>query len=390
MRTSSESKLNQTTRTVSGHLGADLVGSVATPPERLPALSRRESIYLDLLRGLAATAVVLDHAPTVFTLPHMIRWGHHAVILFFVLSGYVISHVADTRESEPRVFLVARFARLWSVLVPAMILTLLCDSFGRRFGIYPSSYAGLPFDQIALRIGAMLAFLSESWVSIQPLSDGVVWSLCLEFWYYMMFAAAIFMKPGTRRNIVVGLCLIMGGHKAILLLPVWLMGVALQRSKSIRRLPACGNTLLWATSLLAIAFVLSTRFYDAPIDFGRHLTPPWIWKQLAQARVFWFDWIFGLLVAAHLLGARTVVSWLPLERIAAPARWLAGISFAIYLFHEPLLHLWGAFLPSDRGWLAIAMTLGVIALLGPHVERSRVWWRRLIMRVTPSTAGAIW
>ena len=317
----------------------------------------------------------------------MIRWGHHAVMLFFVLSGYVISHVADTRESEPRVFLVARLARLWSVLVPAMALTFLCDSFGRRFGNFPSSYAGLPFDHIVLRIGAMLTFLSESWVSIQPLSDGVVWSLCLEFWYYMTFAAAIFMKPGVRRSIVVALCLLLGGHKAILLLPVWLMGVALQRSKTIRRLPPWGDALLWGASLLAIAYVLITRFYDAPIDLGRHLTPPWIWKQLAQARVFWFDWIFGLLVAAHLLGARTVAAWLPLERIAAPARWLAGISFAIYLFHEPLLHLWGAFLPPDQGWLAIAMTLGVVALLGPPIERSRVWWRLQIMRVTPWLPG---
>ncbi len=33
---------------------------------------------------------------------------------------------------------------------------------------------------------------------------------------------------------------------------------------------------------------------------------PWVFRQLAEARVFWLDWAFGLAVAAHLPGGRRV------------------------------------------------------------------------------------
>jgi peptidoglycan/LPS O-acetylase OafA/YrhL len=78
-------------------------------------------VYLNFVRALAAFFVVLDHAPTLFDLPNGPRWGHQAVMVFFVLSGYVICNVADTRETDVCSFLVARLARLWSVLLPAMV-----------------------------------------------------------------------------------------------------------------------------------------------------------------------------------------------------------------------------------------------------------------------------
>src|SRR5690349_12335860 len=105
------------------------------------SISQRESIYLDLVRALAAFFVVLDHAPTLFDLPWIPRWGHQAVIVFFVLSGYVISNVADTRETDARRFLIARLARLWSVLVPAAILILAVMLSGWR----PSEAAAIQY-----------------------------------------------------------------------------------------------------------------------------------------------------------------------------------------------------------------------------------------------------
>lgn len=359
--------------------------AVSQTRSNFEALDRRESIYLDLVRSLAAFAVVLDHAPTVFDLPGIPRWGHHAVMVFFVLSGYVICHVADTRETTLRSFLVARFARLWSVLVPAMALTIVCDLVGRQFGHNPAAYEFVPFNLPLVRIGAVLGFVAESWVSIQPFSNGVVWSLCVEFWYYMLFAAWVFAPPGRTRIIAVSVAVLFAGHKALLLLPIWLMGVALQRARTLRRLPPEVNVALWGGGILVIGWILATHAYNPVTEAMAHFVGPWIFTQLAQARVFWFDWVFGLAVAAHLLGARTVMTRLPLERIAAPIRWCAGVSFAAYLFHMPLLHMWAAFLRADQGWLGIALTLAVIALLGPPVERSKRWWRRVLDTI----AGAL-
>jgi peptidoglycan/LPS O-acetylase OafA/YrhL len=342
-------------------------------------ISRRESIYLDLLRSLAALAVIFSHAASIFTMPHAPTWGHEAVIVFFVLSGYVISHVADTRETDARTFVVARLARLWSVLVPAMALTALCDCVGRHYGIDRSIYAASPANMPVLRLAAPLVFLSETWISIQPLSNGVVWSLCAEFWYYMLFAAWNFAQPGRRRLVLLAAAAILAGHKALLLMPIWLMGVALQRSSDLRRLATPGRSaVLFAGACSLIACILLRGGYVPPTHAMQALASPWLYKQLAQARVFWFDWLVGALVTAHLLGARAIVSRLPLEHIAAPVRWCAGVSFAAYLFHVPLLDLCAAFLPKSQGLLALALTLAVIGTLGRFVERSKRWWRRRI------------
>jgi peptidoglycan/LPS O-acetylase OafA/YrhL len=340
-----------------------------------------ESLYLDLVRAAASFFVVLDHAPTLFDMPGTPRWGHQAVVVFFVLSGYVISHVADTREPTATAFLVARFSRLWSVLVPAILLTVICDAIGRALGLHPEAYDGAPMDLPLIRIGAVLVFLSESWVSIQPLSNGVVWSLCVEFWYYALFAAWTFLPAGRLRSAVLTLVAVLAGFKALLLLPIWLMGVALQRSQSLRRFGRPAMLALWLTGTAAVGAVLYGHLYDPPIQAMAATVSPWIFRQLAQARVFWFDWLFGLAVAANLLGARVMAPRLPLRRIAPAIRWCAGVSFAAYLFHMPLLYLCASFLPRSQGWVAITLTLLVIGVLGPAVERSKGWWKRTLTTV---------
>lgn len=336
----------------------------------------RESLYLDLIRALAALFVVIDHAPTIFVMPNAPRWGHQAVVVFFVLSGYVISHVADTREPTARAFLVARFARLWSVLVPAIILTVACDTIGRRYGIEARAYADVPHDLPLIRIGAVLLFLSETWVSIQPLSNGVVWSLCAEFWYYALFAAWTFLLPGWTRRAALFVLALLSGFKALLLLPIWLMGVTLQRWAAPRRWSGVLATVVWLAGGLAIAWVLATHAYNPPIDWMHRMVGSWVSTQLAQSRVFWLDWMLGLAVAANFAGARRMAAFLPPLPFAPVIRWAAGVSFAAYLFHMPLLHLCAAFLPPSYGWLAVTLTLGAIALLGTSVERTKRWWHR--------------
>src|SRR5579863_1104724 len=81
--------------------------SIVDPPSDPIAAfsSSRASVYLDALRGTAALLVVLGHLRTAFFVPlsqitgHKVFWfviyavtnlGHQAVIVFFVLSGYLV------------------------------------------------------------------------------------------------------------------------------------------------------------------------------------------------------------------------------------------------------------------------------------------------------------
>ena len=356
---------------------------------RRNSITPRESIYLDLVRAAASFIVLIGHAASMFDLPNAPLWGHQAVMVFFVLSGYVICNTADIRERTLRVFVIARFARLWSVLVPAIALTIACDLIGRRFGAYPDAYANVPADLPLIRTVAILTFTSETWLSIQPFSDGAVWSLCVEFWYYMLFAAWCFLPRGLVRTAAICLAALMGGHKALLLLPIWLMGVALQRSTSLRRLNPAANLILFVSCGATVLWIMATRAYDPAIQFANAHLPAWLMHQLAEVRVFWLDWLVGALVAAHLLGAKTVMARLPVERFATPVRRLAGVSFAAYLFHMPLLNLCRAFLPANQGLLAIALTSLAIALLGPPAERSKRWWRQILNRIANAALSAL-
>jgi peptidoglycan/LPS O-acetylase OafA/YrhL len=131
-------------------------------------------------------------------------------------------------------------------------------------------------------------------------------------------------------------------------------------------------------STLFIVWCLGTHAYNPAIEWMARWVGPWAMTELAQARVFWFDWLFGLAVAAHFLGARALVARFGLRRIAKPIRWCAGISFAAYLLHPPILTLTAAFLPKTAGITGIILTLLAIAVLGPPIERSKHQWRRYL------------
>jgi hypothetical protein len=84
------------------------------------------SIYLDLLRFTAALWVVVAHLQNW----GVARWlpdlsGRDAVVIFFVLSGLVITHAAQGRTF--RQYAVARLARIYSVALPIILIAIIVD-----------------------------------------------------------------------------------------------------------------------------------------------------------------------------------------------------------------------------------------------------------------------
>lgn len=105
-----------------------------------PALS----CYLDGMRLLAAMLVYLSHANASWLTGNLpVLWrisnlGNEAVMMFFVLSGFVIAFVTDKKEHTAREYLLSRFARLYSVAIPAIVLAFVSDSIGQSLS--PSTY----------------------------------------------------------------------------------------------------------------------------------------------------------------------------------------------------------------------------------------------------------
>ena len=225
-------------------------------------LSPAASAHLDAIRGTAAGAVLLMHARHLFFIDWgqlhkksmLLRlfyasseFGHDAVIVFFVLSGFLIGpgvlrSIHANRWSASRYFL-RRFFRLEVVLFPALLLCLAWDLSGiHLFGLggiygghenyYPVGYnisAGLS----SLTFWGNAAFLQTLRVPTFG-SDSPLWSLTNEFWYYMLFPSIALLFSSIHGKLArcfygILACMIawLVGATVLLYFPIWVMGAAM-------------------------------------------------------------------------------------------------------------------------------------------------------------------
>jgi peptidoglycan/LPS O-acetylase OafA/YrhL len=76
--------------------------------------------------------------------------------------------------------------------------------------------------------------------------------------------------------------------------------------------------------------------------------------------------MFSVLVALNLFAFPSLERYLApiLSKIEPPVRWVAGATFSIYLYHYPLLHLFGALFqvrPNSPFWMNVTMLICTLA-----------------------------
>jgi peptidoglycan/LPS O-acetylase OafA/YrhL len=356
-----------------------------TGPPDARSLGRSLSTYLDAMRFTAAMVVFVSHVALprltgdLLPLGSLIELADSAVIAFFVLSGFVISYAAQTRDRNFGEYALSRLARLYSVAVPALLLTVVADAIGRHLD--PALYAGWwsHGGHPVVRIFACLLFANELWFeSIRPFSDGPYWSLGYEFWYYALFAVAFYLR-GRERWVAGALVALLVGPKILVLFPIWLLGVAIHRVRT-HLSKAMGWALFLGSIGGAIALLLTSLgpmlywWMDRPIvhligdGYSRHLP---------------LKYATGLVVAANILGFAIIQHRISLQAIERPVRWLAGMTFSLYLFHYPLLHMYASALPGEvdspvRAMALVTLTLVTVAALATVTERKKHVVRRIL------------
>ncbi len=122
--------------------------------------------------------------------------GHEAVVGFFVLSGWLVGGRAVAQVAAGQDFLrnyyIHRVTRIYVVLIPALLVTFLLDSVGRvsfaDVGVYDR-----PMFQGHFTLPVFLANLAnlQSIVADYFGTNGPLWSLACEFWYYITFPGLI-------------------------------------------------------------------------------------------------------------------------------------------------------------------------------------------------------
>ena len=352
-------------------------------------MRRGTSLYLDAVRFFAAFFVFIDHYAdhqiTGGLFYQLAPYGAEAVVVFFVLSGYVIAFATDTREHTVQAYLVNRAARIYSVALPALVATFLLDTIG--LSINPELYLSLPEFQQHGQIWQFISgflFVNQLWSMNTPIGSNLpYWSLGYEIWYYLLFGMALFGSKNWRFIGTIALLLIAGPRIAALF-PLWLMGWATYRITSRCPPGKLFSHIFFTGAIIGwVGYEIFAHIHGRP--FG--LAPLFLHReQLVQ------DYIIGLLFSLSLLGVSAVA---PLferlsERLADTIRWTAGATFTLYLFHMPLLMFVGALLPWPRTSIALRLTLFVVPLLASFAiaeltERRKSAWRGWIASMLPQT-----
>lgn len=373
----------------------------ATPTAGADVLAPEMALshLLNFSRAIAALLVLLFHIRTTLVVPYdeldvhnwlakvtyaISTFGHDAVIIFFVLSGYLVGGAAlridFTSSRDLRLYGIDRGIRIGPVLIAAALFSALLQ--------YTAPLPGCSDTPVTL-MGNALALQN---FLVRPLCNNLpLWSISNEVVYYFAFPVMLAVRSRAF-SIWLGLSLICVTLVGVLSLglapldetnivldcPFWLIGAALWF------LPDISPRWRW----LALLFVAAALLFGR-LEIGR--------------THFWFRDLFLAATFSFLLatfrnqpmprsGVRAAVA----GHVADCSRWFADFSFSLYVTHYPLIKLYAyVVLTLDRqearytaitpGILLEFMGLGAICILlafgfGVLLERPRRLFKRTIAR----------
>lgn len=302
----------------------------------------RHSILISLLRGLAALQVVAAHLraqlyPGLITISDPNIWyqalafatgfAHQAVVIFFVLSGWLVGGSLLNKMAEPQIMLsyaIDRVTRLWIVLAPAFVATLL-------LGMFSGSVEPSRVDFSAENEYSMTAFFGNL-LGLQDLAvpryggNFSLWSLTYESWYYVLFPLALLLFAGktatAKASAAIATALIAYHLSAAILLyfTIWLLGAAFSRIQI--EISGLGRFALVAV-------------FGAVAVYSRL----WGSNNILVEDSFIQDLIYSILFLIILASLQSRAN--PAARTtrwcSSVGKFFAEFSFSLYVIHVPLL-----------------------------------------------------
>ncbi|WP_405088634.1 acyltransferase family protein [Microbispora sp. NBC_01389] len=346
--------------------------------------------WLDALRGIGAMAVVAEHAlPWVMPSlrPYWFSLGMYGVLVFFLVSGYIIPASLEKR-GDVGAFWISRVFRLYP-------LYLLVIAFVLVMAVWVPVRQEVPRHPSA--VAAHLSMLLDV-VHIGAVADPM-WTLSYEMVFYLLvtalFAGGMHRRSGTlaivfgvvavAAGLVLSAPLLPGHWPAVVAGVVFVAGLACLITGRFRTVAAYalglmalvlllfGSFVPWfGAAILAVMFT-GTALYRwergtaglGPVAVAAVLVaaaPVWS----AQAGWWWVQ--PGVWITTIALAGATFAIGMALRgrRVPGVLTWLGLISYSVYLLHHPLLKYLNALVGDlksvpDTGRAALA--LGYLAVM---------------------------
>src|SRR5262249_40608034 len=202
---------------------------------------------LDAVRLVAAQAVLVGHGISFFKVYQTLDYPaapymqNVAVVCFFLVSGFLIAHTLRQRMVDNpaytfRDYFAARFARIYSGYLPALVLVAVVDGFLiSRSADYPHRAAYSP-----IVFGANLFMLEDAGRPFAKILGATItsfgsgrpfWTLAIEMWIYLFVGAAVLFRRRLTAGRVVLLLIFsvvpfknLWGGRGAGLFGAWLLG----------------------------------------------------------------------------------------------------------------------------------------------------------------------
>lgn len=320
---------------------------------------------LDGLRGVAAMSVVAYHylSNSSRVYPEQLgdrvpglSWGRQGVVLFFVISGFVIA--LSLQSSTPRQFVVARLCRLYPIYWVCLVLTFA--------GV---TVLGLPGREVGVATAISNVAMFHSLLGLGNV-DGVYWTLGVELVFYVMAASVWYGGLLTARRLP--------GTLYSWLLCVTAAGVALENSV-FAWFRVAENLPYFLVGVAALAIVQGdTRWSIRTFPL------------FAISSGALFDWRPAVAAAVALALVVGSLRWRPWGLASNPLLFLGWLSYPLYLIHQnlgyaALLRLQAAGVPRAlAACLTMVVAVTAAAALTRFVDEPL---RRLSRRLLSPLAG---
>jgi peptidoglycan/LPS O-acetylase OafA/YrhL len=294
---------------------------------------------LEVMRGYAAVSVLAFHACMLSW--DMIAGGMAPVIVFFVLSGFLLARSLD-RDSDPVIFVRHRVFRLLpAAIATVLLLTLAYHRFGFYVGFRPS------FDPLNVVLNALL---------IKSDINGVMWSLTVECVAVpvILMSHALLRRHGAAP--VWGLVAVLaalsfwgpyvhllGGFTNLAPLYAFIVGLLVQSGGAAptRRLQPTGATFVVAAAVIVMVIVAIRKQTAVTIAFETICA--------------------SVLVGLAAFGPGRLAALRPFDLDLV--RFYGRISYSFYLLHMSGLVIATRLLPLDQSPAVRAASLFLTALV---------------------------
>lgn len=344
-------------------------------------ISEPASVVLNAVRFICSQGVLAGHLVVFFGLscPFLVTMASYCVLMFFVLSGFLISHSLHSKKQKDPSYRFSdyfkdRFFRIFPPYIAALVLVFILDFVGFTLTGQYFSWT-IYFGNFLINSLQMQEFPVATWLNEKYMleifrfhyfgTDLPLWTIAIEWWLYMFYGFLVFYFlcaekiKAYRIPVLIALAIVPVYYILVTarmergLTLYWFLGVLLTSGGALLYLQ---NRLVFSISLLIVLFGI----------FGFSAIGP------QGAILVFILGLFLMLQSSHFQFEK-------MNRfIQRLSEYAAGYSYSLYLIHYSIIYFATTVFHFEKNlthFIIIYVVINVVAFIFAEIfeKKSKHW-----------------